>query len=290
MIPLLWASSLLTGCGVGQSHPSQVTDTQVIAVVTEPPVPAPGDTVFGRIYVADPEERGVVLMAWTCTPLGDQPCLELAGGIHQLVTVLEPRPDGVYTLSRSIPSELAAYADAEGRLSAALWVLACPPETCDIIQQARQALANPQNSQLGEALAEDLADPRPWMEALPMKGVNLAVQPLTLSTTDRFINSNPVAYQRFVATSEPVESFVAPVAEATDLRFAVTDPDGRRVDAWAFTTVGRFQDDKVREDDRNDTVVHWLLAPTRPTRGRVWVVFDDRDGGRDVFTAEVVVE
>lgn len=280
------------GCGIGSSHPSEVNDTQIIAAVVEPAEPAPGETVFAEVFVADPKDRGVELLAWSCTPSGDEPCVERLGGVAAMVTVVDEPVDGSFFVVRQIPSDAAALAAQAGvdpdELAALVYLLACEPGVCPVLQQARDALANPQDDAASLALATVLSDPEPWMRDLPLYGVNLAVRLVPLSSGGNR-NGNPSADQRFRDPEDEGTPLVVSSGDAIDLRFSVFDPDGKRVDAYGYTTLGRFDDDRVREDRENDAVVHWLLAPDEPGTGRVWVVFDDRDGGRAVWTQALEV-
>ena len=141
MAALLFLWSLL-GCGVGESHPSQVTDTRVVAVVATPPVPAPGDRVALEIYAADPKARGLELLVWSCTPLGGEPCVESALGANERVFVSTDHAEGRFALDAPIPAQLAELAAQNGieAVEARLWFLACAPERCPIIDKARRAL------------------------------------------------------------------------------------------------------------------------------------------------------
>lgn len=294
---LLLAALALLGCGVGDSHPSQVTDTRVIAAVVEPAQPQAGETVLLTVYVADPEERGVELLAWSCTPAGDLPCLELEGGVSAMVSVVDAPTDGTFLLARSVPDDVDALLAAAGEevdpdeLSAVVWLLACAPGTCEIIEEAREALAAPGDRDRAERLARDLADPTPWMRELPLSGVNLAARRVRLGRPGEERNENPVADPRFLTDEErEAGAFVVPVGDARSLRFAVFDANGTRADAYGYSSLGRFDAVAVREDRQDDSVVQWLLGPDRPDEGRVWVVFDDGDGGSDVFTMAVTAE
>lgn len=292
MLLLLGLLSQL-GCGVGDSHPSQVTDTRVIAAVVQPAQPQPGTTAFMTVYVADPKERGVELLAWSCTPFQGQPCVELNAGIEAMVTVVDQPTNGTFTLARTVPGDVEALLDATGDddLAAVIWLLACEPGTCEIIEEAREALAAPDDTDLAERLARDLADPTPWMRELPLGGVNLAARRVRLGRSGQELNENPVADPRFLTDDErEADTMTVPLGDVRSLRFAVFDANGTRADAYGYSTVGRFDDVAVREDRQDDSVVHWLLGPDQPAEGRVWVVFDDGDGGRDVFTVAVTAE
>lgn len=281
------------GCGVGSSHPSQVNDVQVLAAVVEPAQPAPGDTVLAQVYVADPLERGTELLVWSCTPADDLPCAELVGGVEALAAVVDEPVEGRFSLVRTIPEEAASLAvqagfGAEG-LALVVFLLACEPGLCPVISEARAALAAPQDTEAARALAAQLADPESWMRDLPLEGVALATRLVPLAGGGSR-NENPSAEQRFRPSGDVGTPLRVQPGEAVNLRFSVYDPDGTRVDAFGYTTLGRFDEERVREDRENDAVLHWLLAPEEPGTGTVWVVFDDRDGGRAVWTVPLVVQ
>jgi hypothetical protein len=292
MLPLLGLLAQL-GCGVGDSHPSQVVDTQVLAVVTEPAQPSPGQSVAVTVWVADPRDRGVELLVWSCTPYGDDDCVEREAGLNQMAAVFtEPGAQGRFSFSRYLPVALeAVFADSDQAPAALVWALACEPGLCPIIDDVRQALADPVDIAGADRVMDELADPVSWLRDLPLAGVNLAGRFVPLARTaadDR--NQNPVVEQRFLTEDEVGQPVAVAASDARSVRFAVFDPNGTRSDAVAYTTVGRFDDHVVREDSQDDTVLHWLLAPAEPATGTLWVVFDDGDGGRSVWTAEVTVE
>ena len=292
MAALLFLWSLL-GCGVGESHPSQVTDTRVVAVVATPPVPAPGDRVALEIYTADPKARGLELLVWSCTPLGGEPCVESTLGANERVFVSTDHAEGRFEFDAPIPAQLAELAAQNGieAVEARLWFLACAPELCPIIGEARRALeaAEQGDPRPAERLADDLAEPQEWLRELPLAGVSLASRALPVSQSPEGLNSNPILTERFRTEEErDAGAFRVTPGDARSLRFRVEDGDGHRTDAYAYTTVGRFDDDEVRETT-DDGVFHWLIAPEEPTTGRVWVVVDDDRGGRAVWTQPVEV-
>ena len=61
MIPLL-----LLACGGGERHPSIVTDARILSVVTRPPEARPGEPVDITVLIADPRQRGMEVLLWTC--------------------------------------------------------------------------------------------------------------------------------------------------------------------------------------------------------------------------------
>lgn len=290
-VGLLWL--LGPGCGVGSSDPSQVNDVQVLAAVIEPPQPAPGETVLAQVFVADPKGRGTELLVWSCTPGTERPCAELVAGAAGMVAVVDEPTLGRFSLVRQIPenaASLAVQAGFEGEgLAVVVALLACEPGLCPIISEAREALAAGGDEALAEALADKLADPESWMQDLPLEGVSLATRFVPLAGGGG-TNDNPAAEQRFRQPSDEGTPLRVRAGEAVNLRFSVYDPNGTRVDAYGYTTLGQFDEERVREDRENDSVLHWLLAPEEPGTGTVWVVFDDRDGGRAVWTVPLVVE
>ena len=73
-----------------------------------------------------------------------------------------------------------------------------------------------------------------------------------------------------------------------DLAFHVEDPNGETVYAYPLTTLGAFEERKVKVEDQ--AVRLYLRAPAEEGEGRVWVIFDDRDGGLAVFSQALRVQ
>ena len=91
--------------------------------------------------------------------------------------------------------------------------------------------------------------------------MSLASRALPVSQSPEGLNSNPILTERFRTEAErDAGAFRVTPGDARSLRFRVEDGDGHRTDAYAYTTVGRFDDDEVRETT-DDGVVHWLIAP-----------------------------
>ncbi len=293
---MLW---LALACGGGQTHPSVIDDTSIIAIVTDPAEAAPGETVSITVTVVDPKQRGAVVMIWTCG-LYEGACIEDNIDLAERVEIIAlPTPetslrrdiglpdalrhitDQVST-TRDIPSESGELLGTAGSLPVALYALACPAGVCPIIDSTREALRSAPSDQL----LKDLADPTRWMVDLPMEGVSLAIRSFVVSyDTGADRNYNPSFDPRFSAAWDA--TLRIPTGGELETAFYVTDPNGEHVYGYAYTTIGQFEERRVK--DNSGTVRNWLLAPSSPGDGVAYMVFEDRDGGSAVWRQAVEV-
>lgn len=129
----------LLGCGAGPNEETLVPDVRVMAAVAEPPEVEAGASVELAVHLVDPVGEGVEGVLWTCVDLGEG-CLEAelpAAG----ATLLDP-VDGVATVTRGVPAELApVVADGSTVLPVPVWVLACAPGVCPLIDEVARAPA-----------------------------------------------------------------------------------------------------------------------------------------------------
>jgi hypothetical protein len=286
----------LLACGGGQRHPSVVEDTRILGIVAEPPEAQPGEDVRITVLVADPLLRGAEVLIWTCG-LYEGECAEsvMPFADWAIVTALPvgPRLTGADVLTlrdaelvevvREVPEdaeEIFAYLNP---IPVVLYALACAPGLCPIIDEVKEARL------LGSAssdLKERLADPTLWMHTLPMAGVSLAAQQLVISDVAMELrNHNPIFDPRFSAAYDP--RLRVPAGGELEVAFFTDDPLGGSVYGYAYTTAGSFEERRVKEDDNG--IRNWLLAPDEPGTGRVYMVFEDRDGGSAIWTRQVEV-
>lgn len=288
-LPLL----LLTlACGPGPVDLSTVTDTRVIAIEGSPPEPWPGETTVLTTTVANPEDRALEVLTWTCIPREDR-CLE-DDGLARLsdqasiaradegVAVSTRRvPDIPSTLPDALVEQLLAASEDDLRDIESIPVqvssLACPLNECDIINRVRDALRRDRGT--GGSIGQDLYDPTRWMVDLPVGGVSLATKTLQVARPDvEDRNRNPLVEARWLAASDAVLEMEEDVPY--ELAFAVDDPDRDKVYAYGYTTLGRFYD---RSEKVDDGAVRLYLLPQETGRGELWVVFEDEEGGTFVW-------
>ncbi len=281
---LVLAALLLPGCGARGFEITRLQDVHVVTIVTDKAEAEPGERVNATAYVANPDGRSLEAMFWTCT-LIDGACAEasFADQVEEWVTVGDV-VDGVFTTARRLPPELWEVMPEDGSNGATqVFVLACEVGTCPVVDDARAAMdGEGQNPKL----SDELAHPDQWLVDLPMSGVALSTREFIVrGSADAVENANPEYEARFTEALDP--PLQVAVGGEFDVAFQVTDPNNETVYAFPFTTVGRFTDRKVKVED--DAVRLWFEAPDHATTGRIWVVFDDRDGGLAVYTEDVVV-
>lgn len=255
-----------------------VRDVTVIAVVAEPPEVTPGDTLTLSVTVGDPAARGVDLLVWSCTDLGDG-CVEALPPHRPLSAWARVARDVGPTASMSflvppvLPGDLGGSASTVTFL---IWALACAPGLCDVMDDVAATPAP--ESAAWEATVEALARPDDWLVGLPIAGTSLAVRRAVLSVRPiQQRNLNPsVEY----LGPEPLE---ARVGEVVDLRFGTEDA----VRARPFTTLGVFDDATVAVTTGGFVASWW--APATPGTATLWVSVDDGLGGYAVWSRVVEV-
>ena len=285
---------VLAACGGGQRHPSVVEDTRILGVVAEPPEAMPGEDVAITVQVADPKRRGVELLVWTCA-LYQGSCAEsqlpfadwvAVTGVKQEVIPerlgsgldsLEEHYVGQGSVVRQVPAEADTILEELDPIPVALYALACAPNVCPLIDEVNKALVS---GEADSALMADLADPTRWMKDLPWDGVSLAAQQLLISSQEEEErNQNPIFDPRFPQGGESVIRVEA--GGELELAFFVDDV-GEKVYGYGYTTLGAFETRRVKEEDNG--IRNWLLAPDAPGEGRVFMIFEDRDGGAALWT------
>lgn len=143
-----------------------------------------------------------------------------------------------------------------------LWVLACDPGICD----------------LDDPRPAHLRDPASWMAELPLEGVSLATREVPVTTepeTER--PTNPVVERE----PEAARLGEASPKEPASLRFTV--PGAER--AWGYSTAGGFEM-PVEDVDREGVVTLPWYAPKDDEDARLYVVFEDDEGGVTVWVGE----
>lgn len=297
MLPALLLSF---ACGPGPVDLSTVTDTRVIAIQGSPPEPWPGETTRITATVANPEDRALEVLMWTCIPWEDR-CLEDDGLAYLSDQATIARvDDGVAATTRRVPDipstlpaalieELLAQdedlddIDDIDSIPVQVFALACPLNECDLVNRVRDGLRRERGT--GGSIGQDLYDPTRWMVDLPVGGVSLATKTLKVARPDREDrNDNPTVEARWLAASDDVLLMDEDVPY--ELAFSVDDPDRDKIYAYGYTTLGRFYD---RSEKAEDGIVRLYLLPEQTGRGELWIVFEDDEGGTVVWHRDIRV-
>lgn len=255
--------ALLAGCTPGPNLETLVDELRIVAVVAEPPVAVPGESVTLTIHVGDPEAVSPDLGLWTCTGFGGL-CLEESG--ERMI-----RPEGTPPLLETevvVPIEAMAVVREVGQIS--LWGLACPPDTCTDFFPAGGGPVDP----------ELLADPFSALEELPLPGLSLVRKTVGLMETGDERPSNPTLTADFELPN------TLGVTEEIRMRFLV---GGDANEAYGYSTAGGFgmTDEPVVDEV---LTLDWF-APEEPGEVQLWVVLQGNDfGGSAVWTGALVVE
>lgn len=269
------ALPLLLGCTEGSFDPSRITDVRVVGMVADPPEVGPGDPLWLEGTLADPRERGLDVLVWSCTDFGSG-CLEAGVGSLSDWVSAGPISTSRFRAQREVPGSLAAFLPDDSTVGAArAWALACGTGMCPIVETAQAALEDGGEAEAG--LWDLLSRPMDWMAELPMEGVSLGAKAVAVSTRpDSERNRNPDFDARFSG----LERLQA--GEEKELDFGVTDPDGQSVTGWAFTTIGSIED--YEEVAEKGVIRFTLLAPDARASGTVYAVFADGHGGAAVWS------
>ena len=185
-------------------------------------------------------------------------------------------------VTRSVPDEVSEILDYVDPIPVLLYALACEPGLCPLIEEVKKAR---EDNIADDELKEKLADPTLWMYSLPMDGVSLAVQQFAVSYAEKSRNDNPIYDPRFVQGRDSV--LRVPAGGELEVAFFVDDPDAEKVYAYSYTTIGSFEERRVKEEE--NAIRNYLLAPSQTGEGRAYVVFEDRDGGAAIWSRPVEI-
>ena len=288
-------SLLLLACGSGNVDPTTVSQLQVVTVKAQPPEAGMGDTVSLEIHIGNPEKfEQLDVMVWTCALVDDR-CLEVYLTDTRDWLYVGDASSGVVQLERRIPEIdldlLEAYAAEFGGLDedyveVALNVLVCEGGSCDIMYEAWDAITYWTREDLRLELSERLLDPSSWLSDVEMSQSSYSARTFRLSRrTQDSRNLNPSGEARFAQALE--DTVVVNAGGYLEMGFYGSDLSGEAVYGYGFTTLGRFEERRVKDED--GVIRHYLRAPQEPGTGQVWMVFDDRDGGIDVWTKPLEV-
>jgi len=277
----------LWGCGVGPAHPSTIESLQIVAIETDPTEVSPGSSVLARLSIADPAGEGAEVVVASCLYFENRCAEEVLADADQWLTLAELAPgETSVAVQRRVPQAARQVFDVVELSSVplALVGLACAPGLCPIVEDARSAL---EAGSVPTSLAVDIAQPDRWMIDLPVAGVSLAGKSLLLNEiVEDLPNISPRHEARFLERDDPV--IVVPAGGEQEFSFYVDDPEGDTVYAYAYTTLGRFEERRVRV--RDNTARHYLLAPQQRGEGQVFIVFEDESGGTSVWERAIRIE
>lgn len=287
----------LLACGSGNIDSTTVSQLQVITVKADPPEAGMGDTVTLDVYIGNPDGfEELDILVWTCALVDDR-CLEVYLPDSRDWLYVGDASSGHVQIQRRIPEvdldlleqyvgEVDGWSN-DDYVEIGLHVLVCEGGTCDIIYDAWEALTYWSSQDLREDLSEDLLDPSSWLTGVPIEESAYAARTFRLSLrSSEARNINPTGEARFAQALE--DQLEVAAGSYLELGFYAFDPSGEAIYGYGFTTLGRFEDRRVQDDD--GAIRQWLRAPRSPGTGKVWMVFDDRDGGIDVWEKDLVVK
>lgn len=217
----------LTGCS-GPNDETLLSELRVLSLVMDPPEAQPETTATVTATVVDPAGEGAVGMLWTCTQFGEE-CVEAALPAQGAVTA---DPLGS-TLSAEIalPAVLAdVVRDGETVLPIPVWMLACAPGLCDVIDQVQAAPGTADAA----AAAAFLQDPFTGMESLPLVGTSLAFGLLRVSLREEPVRNPVISGGPDTCAAEPGGEV------AINLDVSEGSAAGGALSAWGYATAGGF--------------------------------------------------
>ena len=234
---LLCGLLLAQGCGMGPNTETLIQTVQVVSAINEPPEVAPLEMWDLSLTVADPQGVEPEVLVWSCL---EDTCI--TGPVP-----LDESGQGTTSLVSVAPIPV--------------WVLACDPSVCD--------LENPTQ--------EQLQDPFSWMAELPIEGVSLALQPVSITEApveDR--RKNPEITQQ--PEDEALQA--ATPDEPVMLEFMVPGASW----AWGYSTDGGFGRPSWDVASDGAVTLEWY-APEEGDSAEVYVVFIDEMGGQALWLA-----
>lgn len=264
---------LLSACGMGPSDETLLDELRVIAAVVEPPEISPGESVGITATVVDPMDAGMALVMWSCTPT--------AGGCAEDRLPLADRlavPDVTdNTASATFRTPIVPLPE-DTIASGIVWLLACEPGLCDVIDAARSALETDGD------FPDALRDPVALLQSLPLTGVSLATRSVGLSdrpAEER--NTNPV-----ISVTAPLPLTVSAEEE---LEFPIDIADNTVTDdlvAVGLTTGGGFGAPLFDVLEGRADLTYF--APDSMGLVDLYVVVEDGEGGSAVWRGQTTVE
>ena len=146
-----------------------------------------------------------------------------------------------------------------------LWILACDPGICD----------------LDDPDPADLQDPTAWMQRLPIEGVSLALRQVMI--TEDPVDMRPT---NPLLEKEPLLDKLSGVKRGDQRTLKFNVPGATT--AWGYSTAGGFS--RPSEDVASDgSVTLTWFAPEDPGDVRLYVVFEDAEGGTSVWREDATV-
>ena len=270
------------------SSPSTLVDElRVMAIQTEPAEISPFDQdVILRLLIAEPQNRSVDVMYWTCTNLGDG-CLE--GELYAEDLTQWPQLFSRSTLlterELSIPPALGGVIDslppdAIPFFGTIMWVLACVEEECSILEDVKQ----------GRIDQEALSNPLDVIGSLPFGVASLAFSSIPISnrTIEERIQ-NPV-----LVAIDPQERIQEP-EETLDLSFSYSLNAQPNEDSliYGYTTLGGFEESSRSnaqlQQEEGEVVLSWF-APETEGVGEAYVILENGEGGTAIWYGDVEVK
>jgi hypothetical protein len=269
---------LALGCGPGPSDETLIDELQVVGAIVEPPEIGPGEDATVEVVVADPLGTGADVLVWSCTGFGAG-CLEAPAPLPEWAAVGSLEDEQLVIPWTASPA-LGALLEEGETAEAGLWVLACEPGLCAVIDEVRAALDD--GGAAPDALVADLADPFAWVADLPIDGVSLAQRSLVLSARPQEQrNTNPV-----IDVRRDGPTTVSP-GQDLELPIEVSD-DGDTVElAFGLATGGGFGLPSFDVLD-GEAILRWY-APDETGEVDLFVVVNDGEGGTAVWRERALV-
>ena len=270
------------------SSPSTVVDElRVLAIQTEPAEIAPTETEAQlNLLVADPLEEGADIMVWSCTNLGEG-CLEkdfYEGRFDDWIGVYR-RESLLTELPLSIPSVLGGLLSEYPEESlpfqgSLIWVLACVPEQCPIIESVKQGYYD----------MEALSDPFSLLNDLPFDGVSLSFRSLNLSLRPEEERiQNPVMQPMF----ETPLSMPLGESQILDFSYSLNGVPTEDSLVYGYATAGSFSESDRRRTQLQEQAgafsLEWFSSE-EPQEGEVFIILENGLGGTGIWTSTASIE
>lgn len=254
----------------------------MLSAALEPAEASPGEAVSLSALIVDPDGLGVErALAWTCTDLGEGCAEALLATRASEWAMLGPVEDETFEASFTVPEVLSAvFAEGLEELELPLYVLACAPGACPVLDAVAEDPAA--GSAEFEAVAELLGDPEGLVSGLAMDQACLGTRELVISLRpEEEREHNPVLF------GPDDLSLVA--GETEELIFSIGDSDSTdglpTLILSPYSTAGTF-DDELIASEAGDLPVEFN-APEELSDLGLYAVLRDGTGGQAWWRAEL---
>lgn len=284
---LFSASIVFCALGCSMSSPSTLVDElRVMAIQTDPAELSPFDQNASlRLLIAEPQNRDVDVMYWTCTNAGEG-CIEADLFTQDLAQwpQIFTRTESLTEREITLPPAFAGLIDSVPQdalpfLGTVMWVFACVQKECSLIEEAKA----------GRIDTDAMSNPFEVMGTLPFGVASMAFASVPISNRaleERIQNPELVALSPQERKQETEETLA--LSFSYSLRAAPNEDSL----VYGYTTIGGFAEstrsNSQLQQEEGEIVLSWF-APEKEGVGEAYVVLENGEGGTAIWYGDVEV-